>query len=146
VFFAAQLLGTPTERRAAVAQLTGRRSADLGAALAADGGYEELAAQDPRRAEQAGAAYRHDCISAHQHLAALLEDPTATRLPVPVTVVVATDDPHTAAARQRYRDLERLVEHVDLHEVPGGGHFFVRTCPRAAATAVLLEADLLVTT
>ena len=36
-----------------------------------------------------------------------------------------------------------LVEHVDLHEIADGGHYFLRTRPADAARAVLLGADLL---
>ena len=62
---------------------------------------------------------------------------------MPVTVVVAADDPITAGARRRYRDWELLAERVDLHELPDGGHHFVRTRPAEAAQAVLIAAEVL---
>lgn len=143
VFFAAQLPGNAPDRRRAVAQLGSRSSSEIGEALAADGGYTELAQLDPSRAAQAGAAYRHDCISAHSYLAELLDNPPAVRLAVPVTVVVAADDASTADARSQYDDLAQLAEQVDLQEVVDGGHFFVRTRPEEAASAVLVGAGLL---
>ena len=53
------------------------------------------------------------------------------------SVVVAADDPSTAEFQDRHRDWQLLAEHVDLHEVADGGHYFVRTRPAEAAKAVL---------
>ena len=98
VFVGAQLLGDAAGRRAAVAELTGRSNAEIAAGLAADSGYTELGDLDGRDAEHVGAAYRHDCVSAHRYLADALDAQTRThglRLSAPVTVVVAADDPIT---------------------------------------------------
>ena len=64
------------------------------------------------------------------------------KLSAPVTVVVAADDPITSAFERRHRDWELLVEQVELHEIPDGGHYFVRTKPTQAAQAVLSAAKL----
>jgi predicted alpha/beta-fold hydrolase len=64
------------------------------------------------------------------------------KLSAPVTVVVAADDPITTAFPSRHRDWQLLAEHVDLQELPDGGHYFVRTRPTQAAHAVLCAADL----
>ena len=64
------------------------------------------------------------------------------RLSAPVTVVVAADDPITPGFRVRHRDWELLAEHVDLHELADGGHYFLRTRPAEAAQAVLRAAEL----
>jgi predicted alpha/beta-fold hydrolase len=64
------------------------------------------------------------------------------KLSAPVTVVVAADDPITAAFPSRHCDWQLLAEHVDLQELPDGGHYFVRTRPTQAAHAVLCAADL----
>jgi surfactin synthase thioesterase subunit len=143
VFLGAQLLGTVADRRAAITALTGRSNAELATELSADVGYTELGELDAQRAEQVGAAYRHDCGSAHRYLAEILDAPPAVKLSAPVTVVVAADDPSTADFPHRHRDWQLLAEHVDLHEVGDGGHYFVRTRPSAAAGAVLAAADLL---
>ena len=103
--------------------------------LSANGGYTELGELDAARI---GAAYRHDCVSAHRYLADALDRPPAAKLPAPVTVVVAADDPHTADFAGRYRDWQFLADQVDLHELGGGGHYFLRTRPAEAARAVLL--------
>ena len=71
-------------------------------------------------------------------LADALDRPPAAKLPAPVTVVVAADDPHTADFAGRYRDWQFLADQVDLHELGGGGHYFLRTRPAEAARAVLL--------
>jgi amino acid adenylation domain-containing protein len=143
VLIGAQLLGTTAERRAALAALAERSNAEIAARLSADSGYTELGELNAEHAEQIGAAYRHDCADAHRYFADALEAPPAVRLAAPVTVVVAADDPSTAGYRDRHRDWELLAEHVDLHELPAGGHYFPRTRPDGAAEAVLRAAALL---
>ena len=142
VFLAAQLLGDAADRRASIAELTRRSNADLVTDLTADGGYTELGELDAQRAEHVAAAYRHDCLSAYSYFADALENPPVKRLSAPVTVVVAADDPITSAFQRRHRDWELLAEHVDLHELSDGGHYFVRTQPAEAAQAVLGAAKL----
>ncbi|MCW2872936.1 amino acid adenylation domain-containing protein [Actinacidiphila oryziradicis] len=142
VFLGAQLLGDATGRRAAIAGLTGRSDAEIAAELSADGGYTELGELDPQRAEHVGAAYRHDCVSAHRYFAEALDNPPAVKLSAPVTVVVAADDPRTAQYPRRHRDWQLLAEHVELHELADGGHYFPRTRPAGAAQAVLRAAQL----
>ncbi|MFI9248081.1 amino acid adenylation domain-containing protein [Streptomyces sp. NPDC053086] len=137
VFLGAQLLGTVAERSAAIADLMSRSDAEIAAGLTADSGYTELAELNERHAEHIGAAYRHDCLAAHRFFLAALESPPPARLSVPVSVVVAADDPHTAGHAERHRDWLLLAEHVDLHELADGGHYFLRTRPAEAAQAVL---------
>jgi amino acid adenylation domain-containing protein len=140
VFLTAQLPGDAAARRAAAAALAGLSNAEIAAGLAADSGYTELAdlvGRDTQRAEHVGAAYRHDCVSAHHYLADALDTPPAARLSAPVTVVVAADDPFTPKAGRAYRDWELLAERVGLHELADGGHYFLRTRPAEAAQAVL---------
>ncbi|WP_327321414.1 amino acid adenylation domain-containing protein [Streptomyces sp. NBC_01210] len=153
VFLGAQLLGDATDRRAAiteltgrsnteiVTELTGRSNAEIAAALSADSSYTGLGELDAQRAEHVGAAYRHDCVSAHRYFADVLDTPPAVKLSAPVTVVVAADDPSTAQFPRRYRDWQLLAEHVDLHELADGGHYFLRTRPTEVAKAVLSAAE-----
>jgi surfactin synthase thioesterase subunit len=143
VFLGAQLLGDSADRRAAIAELTGRSNAEIAARLSSDTGYTELGELDAQRAEHVGAAYRHDCVSAHRYFADALDDPRAEKLSAPVTVVVAADDPNTVAYPRRYHDWQLLAEHVDLHELADGGHYFLRTRPTDAALAMLRSAELL---
>ena len=145
VFLAAQLLGDASKRRAAVTELAGRSNAEVVADLSAEGRYSALGHLDADRTEVVGAAYRHDCACTHRYLADALEAPPAVPLSAPVTVVVAADDPSTADARDRHRDWQLLAEHVDLHELEAGGHYFLRTRPTEAAHAVLTAADLVAT-
>jgi amino acid adenylation domain-containing protein len=140
VFLGAQLLGSAADRRAAVTGMDGRADDEIAAGLSASGGFSEL---DAQRAEHVGAAYRHDSTSAHRYFADALDVPPAERLSVPVTVVVAADDPKTAGSSRRYREWELLAEHVELLELADGGHYFLRTRPAEAAQAVLRGADLL---
>ena len=134
VFLGAQLPGGAAGRRASATELTALSDAEIAAMLSVNGGYTELGELDAARI---GAAYRHDCVSAHRYLAEALDRPPA-KLPAPVTVVVAADDPHTADFAGRYRDWQFLADQVDLYELGGGGHYFLRTRPAEAARAVLL--------
>ncbi|MGW5124072.1 non-ribosomal peptide synthetase [Streptomyces sp. NPDC004069] len=143
VFLGAQLLGTAAERRAAMAELTMRSDAEIAARLGADGGYLELGELNAEHARRVGAAYRHDCVSAHRCFAEALDGTAAVRVAAPVTVVVAADDPSTAGFRDHWRDWEFLAEQVELRELTDGGHYFPRTRPAAAAAAVLDAAELL---
>ncbi|MFG2881153.1 amino acid adenylation domain-containing protein [Streptomyces sp. NPDC048297] len=136
VFLAAELLGTAAQRSAAIGRLTRLGNAEIAGQLTEDSGYTELAELNADHAEHIGAAYRHDCVSAHRYLRDVLETP-AQKLSAPVSVVVAADDPHTAGHAQRHRDWLLLTDHVDLHELPDGGHYFTRTRPAEAARAVL---------
>jgi surfactin synthase thioesterase subunit len=144
VFIGAQLLGTAEERRAAITELGERSNAEIAARLSSDSGYTELGDLDAERAEHVGAAYRHDFVLAQRYFADLLDNPPPERLTAPVTVVIAPDDPATAEFQVRHRDWELLAEHVELHELPNGGHYFPRTRPADAGHAVLLSAEQLV--
>ena len=75
MFLGAQLLGDAADRRAAIAELAGRSDAEIAAGLSADSGYTELGELDAQRAEHVGAAYRHDCVSAHRYFADVLDNP-----------------------------------------------------------------------
>ena len=94
----------------------------------------------PARAEHLGAAYRHDCVSAHRYFTGVVDTPPAVKLPAPVTVVAAADDPATAGFEHRYREWQIVADHVELHELAGGGHHFLRTRPTEAADVVLTAA------
>ncbi|MFD4790641.1 amino acid adenylation domain-containing protein [Streptomyces sp. NPDC058459] len=141
LFLGAQLLGTAAERHAAVEALSVRSDAEIAARLAEEGGYTELAELTARHAERVGAAYRHDCLSAHRYFCDALENPPAVRLTAPVSVVVAADDPYTAGYTGAHRDWLLLAGLVDLHELSDGGHYFPRLRPTEAAKAVLAAAD-----
>ncbi|HEY6685669.1 MAG TPA: amino acid adenylation domain-containing protein [Propionibacteriaceae bacterium] len=142
VFLAAQLLGDAADRRAAITELTHRSNADIVTDLSADSGYTDLGELDAQRAEHVAGAYRHDCLSAYGYFADALESLPVRKLSAPVTVIVAADDPITSDFQRRHRDWELLAEHVELHEIPDGGHYFVRTRPTQTAAAVLGAAKL----
>jgi surfactin synthase thioesterase subunit len=125
------------DRRAAITELGERSNADIAARLSANSGYTELVELDAERAEHVGAAYRHDYAAANHYFAEVLDNPPPERLTAPVTVVVAADDPATAGFRERHRDWELLAEHVELHELADGGHYFLRTRPAETAHAIL---------
>ncbi|MDQ0988933.1 amino acid adenylation domain-containing protein [Streptomyces sp. V3I7] len=141
LFLAAQLLGTAADRDAALTELTGRSDADIATRLTADSGYTELAELNAQHAEHVGAAYRHDCVLAHRYFRDALHTPPAVRLTAPVTVIAAADDPHTSGYAERHRDWRLFADQVELHELPDGGHHFLRTRPAEAARAVLAAVE-----
>jgi surfactin synthase thioesterase subunit len=143
VFLAAQLPGSAAERRAAEVELAGRTPAEILATLTAERGHPGLGTLEAQQAGLVASAYRHDCLSAHRYLAEALDDPPVPRLTVPVTAVLAADDPHTPACALQYRTWEQVAEHVDLALLDGGGHYFLRTQPVETARAVLRTAELL---
>ena len=83
--------------------------------------------------------------TAHHYFADALDTPPAAKLSAPVTVVVAADDPSTAGYPLRYHDWQLLADHVDLHELADGGHYFLRTRPAETAQSVLRSAGLMAT-
>ncbi|MGQ0482895.1 MAG: non-ribosomal peptide synthetase [Pseudonocardia sp.] len=141
VFVGAQLPGDAATRRAAVADLGARTNAEIAARLSAGGGYTELAELDAQRAEHIGAAYRHDYVAANTWFADALEHPPAEKLPAPITVVLAADDPSTARFPGRHTDWTLFAEVVELRLLDDGGHYFLRTRAGEAAKAVLAAAD-----
>ena len=143
VFLGAQLLGNAADRRAAITELERLSNAEIAARLGADSGYTSVEVMEVNRAEHVGAAYRHDCASAHRYFAAALDSPPTVKLSAPVTVVVADDDSSTAGFARRYLDWELLAEHVEVYQLADGGHYFLRTRPAEVAQAVLRAAELL---
>jgi surfactin synthase thioesterase subunit len=137
VFLGAQLLGDADRRSAAIAELSGLTDADIAARLVSDGGHAALDELDAERAAHVGAAYRHDCVSAHRCFLEALDTPPTTKLAAPVTVVVAADDPSTTGFARRHGEWGLLADEVDLHELADGGHYFLRTRPAQTAEAVL---------
>ena len=144
IFLGAQLIGDAATRRAAAIHLTAQSNADIAAALIAKGAPTALGDLDAQGAERVGAAYRHDCVTAHRYLVDALKAPPSPRLSAPLTVVVAADDPITADHVNRHSAWRHLAEHVDLHVVPDGGHYFIHTRPAEAAQAVQAIAEPLV--
>jgi surfactin synthase thioesterase subunit len=142
LYLAAQLLGNAVDRRACASELSGCSDAEIAARLSSHGGYTELGELDAPRAKHVGAAYRHDFVSACHCLADALDTLSAVKLSMPVTVVVAGDDPSTVDYPRWYGDWQLLAQHVDLYELADGGHYFLRTRPTETAQALLQAAAL----
>jgi amino acid adenylation domain-containing protein len=140
VFVGSQLIGDPSSRRAAVADLLASDNAAILDRLGREGGSADLAALDANRAEQLAEAYRHDGVAACRYFLVALQRPRATRVSAPVSVVVAADDPATAGFASRYREWLVLAEQVELYTLSDGGHHFPRTRPAETAKAVLRAA------
>jgi surfactin synthase thioesterase subunit len=142
IFVGSQLIGDPSSRRAAVAELQASDNAAILDRLGREGGSADLAALDADRAEQLAEAYRHDGLAACRYFLAALQRPGAGRVSAPVIVVVAADDPATAGFASRYRKWLVLAEQVELYALADGGHHFPRTRPTETAKAVLRAAHM----
>jgi amino acid adenylation domain-containing protein len=136
IFLAAQLLGDPATRRTSIGELERMRTEQIATWLTRARGYTELETLDEAQADQVGAAYRHDVISAHRYLAEILESPVRMRLRVPATVIVAEDDTATTGYEQRVGDWRTLVEDAEFRVLESGGHYFSRTRPQDCARIV----------
>ena len=137
VFLAAQLLGDAAGPRAASPSWLDAATLRSARDLSVDSGYTELGELDAERAEHVGCR-----IPARLRVGVPLfrrrsGHPAGRNLSAPVTVVVAADDPDHGGVRASARRLELLAEHVELHELADGGHYFLRTRPAEAAQAVL---------
>ncbi|WP_274918227.1 non-ribosomal peptide synthetase [Streptomyces sp. WZ-12] len=137
VFLSAQLPGEAPDRYAAASALAAQSDEEIAKELSADSGYGTLGDLDRQRATRAASAYRHDALCAHRYFAGALDRPPTARLTTPLTVIVADDDPITADAAHRHLQWRTLADHVDLHQLPDGGHYFPRTRPAETAQAVL---------
>ncbi|MER7014213.1 amino acid adenylation domain-containing protein [Saccharopolyspora sp. NPDC000359] len=118
--------------QADITEVSGLSTDELKQRLGAQPAFRELDRLRPEHAANVAEAYRHDVRVAAQYLADLQTTPPARRLAAPLTVVSARDDASTAD----HRRWEVVAEHVDRHEISGGGHYFLATHAAEAAAAV----------
>ncbi len=137
VFLGAPPLGDADARIAGLAELNAESDRDIAERLRRAGGFTELGELDAQRAERVGAAFRHDCVCAARYFGDALDNPPAVKLSAPITVVVAADDPSTTTLRDHQGEWQLLADHVDVHELPDGGHYFLRTRADEVAKAVV---------
>ncbi|MER5718766.1 amino acid adenylation domain-containing protein [Streptomyces sp. NPDC002132] len=57
-------------------------------------------------------------------------------LDTPLVVVIGDDDAATRGYAHAYTDWKRYAAHVELAEIPGGGHYFVTHRPRELAAVI----------
>ncbi|MEU2665815.1 amino acid adenylation domain-containing protein [Micromonospora sp. NPDC007220] len=134
LFLGGKLLRGPEEIDASIAEVTGMAPADVVGWLVDQTGFTELDGLDAGHVDALVAAFRHDAVGSHRYLRDRVGEP----LPVPVTVVVAADDPLTAGPGAAHEAWRRIAADVELREIDGGGHYFCRT--RAAEVAAIVGA------
>jgi amino acid adenylation domain-containing protein len=136
VFVGALLVETVTELRREMADVESTDNETLLGRLRADSSYVQLDGLQAERVDVVGSAYRHDVVSANRHLMAMVNAPQRHRIDAPLDVVVARDDRTTLGYPERYGDWELVADHVELHELADGGHYFTGSRPAAAADLV----------
>jgi surfactin synthase thioesterase subunit len=131
IFLAARLPDTVPALAREIATVAAAADSVLADELAAQGGLDGLTEADLAPADRAliGRAYRHDTRGADQYLLDAEDSWRGERLACPVTVVVSTSDP-LRGLPGRYTGWGAFAERVDLAEVVGGGHYFLRTSAR----------------
>lgn len=97
-------------------------------------GFAQL---EPERAAFVASVFRHDTVSANEHLAGVAEDPAAHRLGTPLTVVHAADDPIAPPGPGRRAGWAQLAGDVGFEELAGGGHFFCQEVPARVADLLM---------
>lgn len=135
-FIGALLLGDAGTLAAEMAQAATADTQGLLTRLRAGEVYAELDELGPERAEVVARAYQHDVLTAGSHLRAVREDPDGYRLDAPVEVVVARDDAATAAFAEGHGGWKAVSDRITLHQLDGGGHYFVRARPAETAALV----------
>ena len=136
VFVAAQLPGDATIRRGHLDHLCATSDRRIVESMTAATGFGDLTGLDPVQIGHLGAAMRHDVVGAHRWFIDHLDDDAPQAIDVPIVVVTAADDAVTADAVDRHREWARFGDRVTHHELPTGGHFFIRTEPELAAAVV----------
>ena len=83
-------------------------------------------------------AFRHDVATTADYFTRRWpgRGATATRLPVPITVLAGTDDPLTPQPEKRFRSWRRFSADVDLVLVENGQHYFHQQQAAAVAAAI----------
>ncbi|MBO0874230.1 MAG: amino acid adenylation domain-containing protein, partial [Pseudonocardia sp.] len=140
ILLGSQLIGDQARLRASIAELHAADNSEILSWLSRHGALVELVRLDAHRARRIAEAYRHDAVAAGRYFLDAVERPPAERLKVPITVVVAADDPATGEFEVRYREWEVLAEQVELYVLAGGGHYFPRTRPAETAQVAMRDA------
>jgi surfactin synthase thioesterase subunit len=104
--------------------------------LADQTGVPGFAGLEPEQAGFVASVFRHDTVSANEHLAGVAEDPDAHRLGAPLTVVYAADDPITPPGPRRREGWAQLADDPGFEELAGGGHYFCEEVPARVAGLV----------
>jgi len=137
IFLVSRFLPTEDQLRAEIAEADALVDSDVKALLSAARAYVELDGGSEDRTNLLGTVYRHDVVSAAEFLLKRRRHSPGGQLDVPVTVLVAEDDPATAGYEMSYGSWRAFSSQVELATVPEGGHYLMRTRPTEVAAAVL---------
>jgi surfactin synthase thioesterase subunit len=96
-----------------------------------------FAQMEPEQAGFVASMFRHDTVSANEHLVGVAEDPGAHRLETPLTVVYAVDDPFTPPGPRRREGWAQIADDLDVEELVDGGHYFCEEVPARVARLVM---------
>jgi len=135
VFLSGWSPGDADDLRARIRASCGTSDARVREHLSADLGYIELGEGREERTHLLGAAYRHDESDAARYLLEALDDAARARVRVPVTVLVADDDPAAEELWASASGWKRFADSVHVRTLSGGRQHF-RTSPEGTAAAL----------
>ncbi|MFI1194777.1 amino acid adenylation domain-containing protein [Micromonospora sp. NPDC020750] len=138
LFLGGKLLRDPADIDASIAEVRALDEAGVVDWLVGQTGFTDLDGLDAEHTSALVAAFRHDALGSHAYLRDRLDALADRPLTVPVTVVLADDDPLTAGSADEHAAWRRIAADVTLEEIDGGGHYFCRT--RAGEVAALVGA------
>ena len=136
VFAGGKILATADTARRTAAQAREMSDDAIARWLAGQTGVPGFARMEAEQAGFVASVFRHDTVSANEHLAEVAEDPDAHRLGVPLTVVYAADDPITPAGPGRREGWGQLADDPGFEELVDGGHYFCEEVPARVAGLV----------
>ena len=136
VFIGSKLLPPVTEMRDNIELLDSWSDAQIIHYMVTETGYTELDGLDAEHTAFMGRIFRHDVGGGYRYLIDAVQDGPAWKLATPVTVVAAADDLGLARAGDEYAGWRLLASDVRFCRLPEGGHYFVRSNPRASAELI----------
>lgn len=99
-------------------------------------GYSIDDGLDLSRAKAIATLFRHDVESSHRYLLAVRAEQDRPALRAPLSFVAAADDSTTAEYPRIHTEWKLVAPDLRLHELPDGGHYFIRTRAAEAARIV----------
>ncbi|GAA0675630.1 hypothetical protein GCM10010193_30800 [Kitasatospora atroaurantiaca] len=131
-----KLLNPADETQEQIDLLHGMSDQDIVDWLIERTGYSIDDGLDLSRAKAIATLFRHDVESSHRYLLAVRAEQDRPALRAPLSFVAAADDSTTAEYPRIHTEWKLVAPDLRLHELPDGGHYFIRTRAAEAARIV----------